>query len=228
MVRPMLDDIELTQVQTIEVDGDQVLVQHGVPALEGDFLQGLDRRATEVTLTGVLTGPEVGQGLKTLRDKFRAAEPASFVADISTATQVGQMLIEEMGVRELAGKPERFEYAFTLREHTPGTAISMERPPAVPSPLPSFPSLDEQIASDATNTHQATEAQIDRRQGTLEVIVEVSDASYTDFSRIEIRVEGQTEAGEPLTILLTEQENGVFRKTDVPAGEYTVTLQMGV
>jgi len=116
--RPMLGDVELQLVQNIEADEDQVLVRHDVPALEGDFLQGLGRRATRLILTGVLTGPEAGEGLKTLRDKFRAAQPVDFVADITTATRVGQVLIEEMGVRELAGKPERFEYAFTLRERS--------------------------------------------------------------------------------------------------------------
>lgn len=225
--RPMLGDLELKQVQHIDVGEDQALVQHAVPGLEGDFFQRLGRCATRVALSGVLTGSEAGEGLGDLRQKFRAAEPVDFVADITTATQVDQVLIEDLMVRELAGKPERYEYAFTLREYTPRTAVSTERPSPVPSEPISTAALDEEIASDATNTHQAAETQIDRRQGTLEVIVEVSDDNNTDFSRIEVRVEGQTEAGEPLTVLLTEQENGVFRKTDMPAGEYTVTLQIG-
>src|SRR5829696_8905220 len=105
MARPILDDVELQQVQNIEVEQNQELAQHGIPALEGDFLQDLGRGATRVALTGVLSGAESAEGLKTLRDKFRAAEPVSFVADITTATRVDQVLIEELGVRELAGKP---------------------------------------------------------------------------------------------------------------------------
>ena len=66
----MLDDLELQQVQTIEVDGDQVWAQHSIPALEGDFFQGLGRRASQVTLTGVLSGAEVADSLKNLRDSF--------------------------------------------------------------------------------------------------------------------------------------------------------------
>lgn len=68
-VRPMLDDVELQQVQQITVDGDQVLVEHGVPALEGNFLQRLNRRATRITLSGVLTGAQAGEQLKTLDRK---------------------------------------------------------------------------------------------------------------------------------------------------------------
>lgn len=66
MPRPMLDDLELQQVQTIEVDGDQVWVQHGIPALEGDFLQGLGRRASQITLTGMLSGAEVAEDRKSV------------------------------------------------------------------------------------------------------------------------------------------------------------------
>src|SRR6266550_2954701 len=115
-VKPMIDDLELQQLQQIEADEKEVLAQHGVPALEGDFLQDLGRRAERIRLNGVITGSESGEGLTKLREKFRAAEPVSFVSDIATATKVDKVLIEEMGVRELAGKPERFEYAFGLRE----------------------------------------------------------------------------------------------------------------
>src|SRR5262245_16612587 len=114
--RPMLDGIELQQVQKVEGEDQEVLAQHGVPALEGDFLQDLGRRVTRLSLTGVMTGPEAGEKLKTLRAKFRLATPVPFVTDIATATKVDKVLIEELGVRELAGKPERFEYELTLRE----------------------------------------------------------------------------------------------------------------
>lgn len=221
--RPILGDVELQLVQKIETDEDEVLTQHGVPALEGDFLQRQRRRATQIKLSGILTGPEAGEGLKTLRNKFRAAEPVPFVADIAAAVRVDQMLIEEMGVRELAGKPERFEYAFILREYFEETAVSSEQPFA-PSNVTN--SIDEEVASEATDGQDATTTQIDKRQGTLEVVVETSDAEHTDFTQFQIHVEGQTEAGEPIDIILIEQEGGVYRRIDVPAGNYTVSLQM--
>ena len=116
---PMLDDLELAQVQEIESGQRQALAEHGVPALEGDFLQRLGRNGTRLDLRGVLTGSDVRDSLEALRKKFRKAEPVSFVADIATATSVEKVLIEEMRVRELAGKPEVFEYGFSLREFTP-------------------------------------------------------------------------------------------------------------
>ena len=199
MARPMLGDIELQQVQKIEVEEDQVWVQHDVPTLEGDFFQGLGRRAGRVTLTGVLTGPEVGDGLQELRHKFRAAAPVPFVADITTATRVDQVLIEEMGVRELAGKPERFEYALTLREYIPAT--EPERPPPPPPPPPP-PSVDT---------------------GTLIVEVIVEGVPGFDHSQTTVAVEGPQEDGTSLSRTLSNRADNIWTENEFPPGTYTVT-----
>src|SRR5919197_290203 len=131
--RPMLDDLELQQTQQLEIDEDEDFATHEVPALEGDFDQGLGRRGAAVTLSGVLTGPEAGDGLKSLRGKFRAGEAVPFAADIATATKLDKVLVEEMGVRELAGRPQRFEYAFRLREFTPPPPPKTTPPPPASS-----------------------------------------------------------------------------------------------
>src|SRR5262249_10436291 len=94
--KPMLDDVELQHVQKVEAEDEHVLAQHGVPALEGDFLQDLGRRVTRLTLIGVMSGDEAGEQLKNLRLKFRNAEPVTFVSDIATATTVDQVLIERV------------------------------------------------------------------------------------------------------------------------------------
>ena len=132
--RPMLGDLELQQVQDLGTGEDQVLVRHAVPALEGDFHQGIGRRAHSVFLSGVLTEVQNKEGiqkladrLKKLREKFRSAAPVPFTSDITTATKIDQVLIQEMDVRELAGRPARFEYAFLLREFIPAPRPVTER-----------------------------------------------------------------------------------------------------
>jgi len=200
VARPMLDDLELQQVQTIELDGDQVWVEHGIPALEGDFLQGLGRRASQITLTGVLSGSEVADGLKNLRAKFRAAQPVAFVADIATATRLEQMLIEEMGVRELAGKPARFEYAFTLREYKPATPPQTIIPPPPPPPPP--PPVE---------------------QATLEVQVIVDGQPNFDHAGTRVRVEGTTNDGRSINVEFTNRLDDVWTESPFPPGSYTAT-----
>lgn len=197
----MLDDVELQQVQAIETEGDQVLAQHGIPALEGDFLQGTGRRATQITLAGVLTGPEARDGVQTLREKFRAAQPVSFVADIATATQVDQVLIEELGLRDIAGRSERFEYALTLREFIPPPRPQTIPPPPPPPPPP----------------------QVDT--GTLIVKVIVEGEPNFDFSTVTVTVNGTRQDGTTLTprTLTNRTRNDEWTEENFPLGQYTAS-----
>lgn len=196
----MLGDLELQQVQRLETEGDQLLVAHRVPGLEGDFLQGLGRRGARIALTGVLSGAESRESLKDLREKFRAAEPVPFVSDIATATQVDEVLIEEMEVREIAGKPERFEYAFALREYTPPPAEETEEPPPPPPPPP------EPV----------------EETGTLIVEVIVEGEPGFDFSTVTVTAEGTQENGQALSLTLTERANNFWTQEEMPPGQYTV------
>jgi len=194
--KPMLDQVELQQVDKVEADENEVLAQHSVPALEGDFLQDLGRRATRVTLTGTLTGPAAGDGLKSLREKFRAAQPVPFVEDIATATKVGKVLIEEMDVRELAGKPARFEYALTLLEYSPPPKPEPEPPPPPPPPPP----------------------QTDN--GKLIVEVTVSGQPNADVSTATVSLEGTQDDGTQLSRTLSNRVNNVWNDDSVPVGSY--------
>jgi len=211
----MLDDIELQHVQKVEAEDQGVLAQHSVPALEGDFLQNLGRRVTRFVLTGVMAGDEAGKQLKTLRLKCRNAEPLSFVADIATATTVDKVLIEEFGVRELAGKPARFEYQLALREFLPPP------PPEETAPEP-LPQVNDQIQENASDLNSQQVDDIARDVGTLTVQVTI-EGDVQDFTDIVVLVEAAEGSDSRASFLIEEQVNGVYRKTDVPAGEYTAT-----
>ena len=202
-LKPMLGDLELAQVQRIETEGDQLLVPHRVPALEGDFLQGLGRRGSRIALTGVLSGAASREGLKKLREKCKAAQPVSFVSDIASATKIDQVLIEEMEVRDLAGKPERYEYAFVLREYKPPPVEQREEPP--PVPIPPEPPVDK---------------------GTLIVEVDVPDDPGFDFSRVTVTVEGTQEDGSSFVRTLTQRQGNVWTEEGLPAGDFTVTVEL--
>jgi outer membrane protein OmpA-like peptidoglycan-associated protein len=192
----MLGDIELQQVQFIRGDHDQVLAAHEVPSLEGNFWQGLGRRGGTFSLSGVLTGAGAGEGLAALGEKFHAAAPVSFVADIADAGRVDQVLIEAMRVREIAGHPLRFEYAFRLKEYAPPPAVPQEPPPEIPPPLP----LDE---------------------ATLIVEVVVAGEPGFDHSETVVTVEGTREEGGDLSRTLTGRQGNVWTEEEMPPGTYT-------
>ena len=138
-MRPMLDDLELPQVQEIATHEQRVLAEHKPPGMAGSLLQNMGRRPTFLALWGVVTGPEALEFVEALDGKFRAGDPVTFVADIVVEAEIEELVIDDLQWQELAGKPERWAYMLTLREHIE---------PTEPEDT-SF--LDEDILDDATN-----------------------------------------------------------------------------
>ncbi len=116
-MRPMLDDMELPQVQEIATRDRRALAEHKPPGMAGSLLQNMGRRPTRLILGGVANGPEALGFTERLNEKFHASEPVSFVADIVADAEIEQMLIDDLHLQELAGKPQRFAYVLVLREH---------------------------------------------------------------------------------------------------------------
>jgi len=200
MARPMLGDLELEQVQLVETDEDQVVTRHPVPGLEGDFLQELGRRGARLRLAGVLTRPDTQQSLADLRSRFHAGDPVAFVSDISTATLVDDVLIEQMDVRELAGRPSTFEYDFALREFTEPERIETEEVILPPPPEP------------------------DVETGKLSVTVVVEGDPAFDMDRVRVTVRGTEEftlAALDRTLAKRISSN-VWFEEPFPAGDFTV------
>ncbi len=137
-ITPMLGDVELRTIQHITTVEQRALVEHRVPGMSGSAFQDLGRPSTRLQLDGVLFGEQARADLEKLRGKFQAAEPVSFAADITTATQIVDVLIEDLRVVEVAGRPNTFTYAVVLRESPP--------PPPAPDPLAG---LNTDILSDA-------------------------------------------------------------------------------
>ncbi|NJK51922.1 MAG: hypothetical protein HC936_02340 [Leptolyngbyaceae cyanobacterium SU_3_3] len=172
----------------------------------------------------MITGTESGEGLRTLREKFRAAELVSFVADIATATKLDRVVIEAMDVRELAGKPERFEYALTLREFIapPRSQSVIETQPT--GTQTSDQTVNEAIDEDADQANADQVNNIVNALGTLEVQVELEDGG--DFSSLRVVVEGETTSGESISTWSQDQENGLYRFEGIQEGTYTVQVEL--
>jgi hypothetical protein len=139
-VRPMLDDLELEQVQEIGTYERRTLAEHKPPGMSGSLLQNLGRRPTRLVLWGVTVGPEAQSFTEKLDKKFRAAEPVTFIADIVDEAEIELMFIDDLKIQELAGKPLRFAYLLTLREFIE---------PVEPAEAP--PELEAGILDDATS-----------------------------------------------------------------------------
>lgn len=209
-MHPMLDDLELPQVQEISTADQRMLAEYKPPGMAGSLLQNLGRAPTCLVLHGVAVGPEGLTFVETLDSKFKAGVALPFIADIIADAAIETMAISDLHFQELAGKPQRYAYTLTLREYIEPTAAE------------SAP-VDESITDDAEQIQQTTTEQIVAEQGILDVIVEASEAN-ADLSRVQIQIEGETTDGEAYSTVIDQQTNGVFRKTDVPAGRYDVRL----
>jgi hypothetical protein len=111
-----LADLELPQVQEVAVYERRSLAEHKPPGMAGSLLQNLGRHPAAIFLWGVVTGPKALEFIEKLESKFRAAAPAPFTAEIISGAGVSQVLVAGLRVQDLAGKPERFAYALSLRE----------------------------------------------------------------------------------------------------------------
>lgn len=118
-VIPMLAEIELKTIQEMSTTEDRALAEYKIPGMDGSVFQNLGRKPTKISFSGILYGEKAKEDLEKLRTKFKAGESVSFAADITTATDISQVLIEELKVNEVAGKPDHFRYSVILRECTP-------------------------------------------------------------------------------------------------------------
>lgn len=113
----MLDDLELPLVQELTTYDRRTLSELKPPGMSGSLLQNLGRRPLRVVVWGVATDPGALTTVEQLDGKFRAAKPVPFTGDIVADAHLDVVLIEDLRLQELAGKPQRYSYVLTLREY---------------------------------------------------------------------------------------------------------------
>ena len=116
-MNPMLDDLALPQVQEIAVIERRTLAEHKPPGMDGSLLQNMGRRPTRLALWGVASGPDAQDFVGKLDGKFRDGKSYPFTADIVADSKLEKIIIENLRVQDLAGKPQRYAYVLTLREY---------------------------------------------------------------------------------------------------------------
>ena len=115
----MLGDIELKGIQRIHTEEDRRIVEHQVPGMEGSVLQDMGRSATAVFFEGIAHGEKALEEIEKLREKFKKHEPVTFTADITTATDITKVLIDDITINELAGRPACYGYRIKILEYIP-------------------------------------------------------------------------------------------------------------
>lgn len=116
-MRPMLDDLELLQVQEAALAERRQLVEHRADGVDGGVLQDLGRLPARFTVSGIAAGAEAAEFIDRLAAIFREGRPVPFSADVGAGPQIEQVVVADLRVDELAGRPGRWRYLLTLAEY---------------------------------------------------------------------------------------------------------------
>lgn len=114
----MIGSWELPGITAVESVEERRVAVLAVPGLLGDLQQDLGTNSLVVRIRGSLHGDAArDEFLEKLREPFRAGEPVPFVADILTATELEEVVILDLVVRETNDNADSFAYEITLREY---------------------------------------------------------------------------------------------------------------
>jgi len=116
-MRPMIDDLELPQVQEIGTYDHRMLAEHKPVGMQGSLLQNMGRRPTRLALWGIAADDKVLEFVEKLNEKFKTGEPITFIADIVADANIDRMIIDDLKWKELAGKPDRYGFLLSLKEY---------------------------------------------------------------------------------------------------------------
>jgi hypothetical protein len=124
----MIGEWEVNGIESIRALERRRIARLPVPGLLGDLQQDLGTSSLLVEIAGSLHGDTArDEMLEEIRSRFRAGEPVTFVADITTATELEEVVIEELEVSEVNEAADGFRYRVVLREYV--------EPPPPPAPF---------------------------------------------------------------------------------------------
>lgn len=119
-VTPMLGDWEVPYVAVIRTEEDRKLQTHSIPGRAGNIFQDLGAEAAVIEICGSVYMEDArSRFMEDARSRFLAAEPLTFVADITDATDIQYVIIEGLTLEERGDRPDEVMYRMRLRESPP-------------------------------------------------------------------------------------------------------------
>jgi len=120
IITPMIGEYEISGIEHIDALERRKLVSVSVPGLAGDYLQDMGSASIAIHITGSLAGDAARDSfLEPIRTMHSAGDPVDFVADITTATEIEQVVIADLQIGEHAGRADTFTYLMVLVQYIP-------------------------------------------------------------------------------------------------------------
>ena len=114
----MIGDWSVPRIERIGTVDRRRLARLSVPGLAGDLHHDLGSHSVAVDIEGSLHGDEERDDfLEKVRTPFLAGDPLTFVADITTATALEQVVIEGLEVEEVNDGTRSFRYRIRVRQY---------------------------------------------------------------------------------------------------------------
>jgi len=114
----MIGEWAVPRIERIGTVDRRRLARLSVPGLAGDLHHDLGSHSLAVEIEGSLNGDtERDEFLTNVREPFLAGDPLTFVADIATATQLEQVVIEGLEVEEVNDAARSFRYRIRIRQY---------------------------------------------------------------------------------------------------------------
>lgn len=125
-IKPMLGSFALDGIEFVQSYESRALVEHRVPGLAGNYFQDMGVTPNTIIIAGTKTGDDDRDAFLTgIRKIFNAGDTTTFAADINTATDITDVIVEDFRASEVAGSPDHFEYFIKLRKY-----VKPPEPPA--------------------------------------------------------------------------------------------------
>lgn len=108
---------EARSISNIVTGAKRNYVLHMVPGMDGCIVQDMGRTAVRIQFEGKITGKSAISVIEMLRSRYKAGAPVPFVSDISGASDITKVIIDDFKVTGEAGNKNQYSYAITLREY---------------------------------------------------------------------------------------------------------------
>jgi hypothetical protein len=117
-IKPMVGSFTLDGIEYVESSESRALVEHRVPGLAGNYFQDMGTVPNEIVILGTRTGDDGRDNfLNGIRAIFNKGEPTTFVADINTATDLTDVIVEDLKVAEVGDSAHSFRYMIKIRKY---------------------------------------------------------------------------------------------------------------
>ncbi|MCE8426356.1 MAG: carboxypeptidase regulatory-like domain-containing protein, partial [Candidatus Methanoperedens sp.] len=193
---------EVRYISNISTSDKRGMVEHEIPGMEGNVFQNLGRSPVNISFDGAFEGKTAKSNLEVIRSKYKQGIPLPFHSDVSGATDVTKVLIEDLRVDDVAGMTNMYRYSIVLMEY--------KEPPPEPTTPPSQDAQAEDWAENAANetvesinclTGKVLDSEDNPKTG-IKVVARSYDGEYR----------GQT------------NDEGMYRIENLDPGKYKVTV----